>query len=107
MGRIVIAAYRPKPGQESLLQELVRTHVPLLRSQSLVTDRAPILMRSRDGTFIEVFEWRSAEAIEAAHGNQAVQDLWEQFGKVCDYIPIAEVEETRTPFSEFEPLSFG
>ena len=62
MGVFVIAAYRPKKGKERL-----------------VTDRPPYLMRAADGTFVEVFEWKSAAAIEAAHGNSAVQAMWARF----------------------------
>jgi len=106
MGRIVIAVYRAKPGQEAALHELVKAHVPILRSQSLVTEREPIVMKSGEATYIEIFEWQSQESIEAAHANKAVQKMWEQFGKVCDYIPISEVEESRSVFSEFTPVDF-
>jgi quinol monooxygenase YgiN len=58
-GVIVIVAYRPKPGKEAELLELVRTRVPTLRKEGLVSDRAPIMMRARDGTIIEVSEWKS------------------------------------------------
>ena len=30
-------------------------------------------MRAADGTIVEVFEWRSAEAIQQAHNNPAVR----------------------------------
>ena len=50
--------------------ELVRNHLPPLRAEGLVTDRAPILMRTADGTVVEIFEWVSQEAIAGAHGNQ-------------------------------------
>jgi hypothetical protein len=53
-GLIVIVAYKPKPGKESDLLELVRRRVPFLRGEGLVTDRIPTMMRCRDGTIIEV-----------------------------------------------------
>jgi quinol monooxygenase YgiN len=65
-GVIVIVAYRPKPGKETDLLELVRNRVPTLRKEGLVTDRKPTIMRARDGTIIEVSEWKSPEAIDAA-----------------------------------------
>jgi hypothetical protein len=46
-GVIVIVAYRPKPGKEKELIELVRNRVPTLRKEDLVTDRAPIIMCAR------------------------------------------------------------
>ena len=58
-GVCVIVAYHPKPGKEDELLALVRSRVPNLRKEGLVTDREPVIMRSRDGTIIEVSEWKS------------------------------------------------
>ena len=68
-GVCVIVAYRPKPGKGDELLELVQSRVPTLRQEGLVTDRAPTIMRARDGTIVEVSEWKSREAIDAAHKN--------------------------------------
>ena len=105
MGRIVIACYRPKPGKEDALKALVVNHVATLRSLGLVTSRAPITMQSQDGTFIEVFEWTSQEAMQAAHGNPAVLKMWEEYGKACDYVPIGQVAEASQMFSSFTPVA--
>jgi len=78
-GVCVIVAYRPKPGKENELLELVRNRVPTLRKEGLVTDRKPVIMRARDGTVIEVSEWKSREAIDAAHRNPNVLAMWEKF----------------------------
>jgi hypothetical protein len=103
MGRIVIACYKPKPGKEKALRALLVDHVPTLRRIGLVTERLPILMEAKDGTLIEVFEWASPEAIQQAHGHPAVLRMWEEYGKVCDYIPVAQVPEAAQMFSEFTP----
>jgi quinol monooxygenase YgiN len=87
-GVCVIVAYKPKAGKESELVELVRRRVPTLRKEGLVTDRAPIVMRARDGTIVEVSEWKSREAIEAAHRNPSVLAMWQQFFAVCDCVPL-------------------
>lgn len=103
-GRIVIACYRPKPGKEAALRELMRDHVPRLRALGLVTDREPITMAAADGTIVEVFEWKSQEAIDAAHGNPAVLAMWGEYGEVCDYVPVTSVAEAAQLFSNFTPL---
>ena len=105
MGRIVIACYRPKPGQQDALRELLRTHVARLHALGLVTGRVPIAMEARDGTCVEVFEWVSDEAIQNAHTNPAVLAMWDEFGKVCDYVPVAQVAEAADLFSNFTPLN--
>lgn len=105
MGRIVIACYRPRPGMKEQLFELTRRHVQRLRAEGLVTDREPIAMKAQDGTVVEVFEWTSAEAIEAAHSNANVQEMWKEYAAVCEYVPLAELDESRQLFSEFSPVS--
>ena len=105
MGRIVISCYRAKAGKEKALRALIVDHVPTLRRIGLVTERAPVLMEAKDGTLIEVFEWASPEAIQSAHGHPAVLRMWEEYGKVCDFIPVAQVPEAAQMFSEFTPFT--
>ena len=105
--RIVIACYRPHPGKEEVLLSEVRDHHPLLRSEGLATDRRPVLMRAADGTLIEIFEWASPAAIQEAHENARVQEMWERFAKCCDYVPLGGLSEAGSVFSEFEAVRIG
>src|SRR6267378_3457902 len=102
---IVIVAYRPEPGKESDTLELVRNRVPTLRKEGLVTDRTPIIMRARDGTIMEVSEWKSVDAIDAAHKNPNVLAMWNQFFEVCDCIPLNTLAEAKEMFAGFEPVA--
>jgi hypothetical protein len=61
-------------------------------------------MESENGTIIEVFGWKSREALELAHQNKAVQKMWAQFAEVCEFIPVGNVDESKELFSEFTPL---
>src|ERR1051325_5055725 len=106
MGQFVIVAYRPRAGKEAELLELVKTHVPTLQGEGLATDRAPYVMRAKDGTIIEVFEWVSEEAIERAHTNKAVLGMWERFFATCEIEPLANIEESKQMFSPFTPIDF-
>ncbi len=101
MGRIVIATYRPKSGREEELKTLVRQHVSRLQELGLATGRDPVVMQAGDGSVVEVFEWVSAEAIEAAHRDPKVAAMWGQFAEVCDYIPVGQLHEAGQLFSEF------
>jgi len=105
MGSISIACFKPRPGQEQALLELVRNHLPPLRALGLVTQRAPIVMRTADGTIVEVFEWVSQEAIRGAHENPAVLDLWKRFEAVCWYETPSNLAEFKNMFAHFEPVS--
>jgi quinol monooxygenase YgiN len=104
MGRFVIVAYAPKPGREEDLIDAVRKHIRVLRAENLVSERPAYVMRAADGTVVEVFEWRSADAIDQAHVNPAVQALWAEFGEVCDYRPVASLAETQQWFAEFDSI---
>jgi quinol monooxygenase YgiN len=103
-GIVVIVAYRPKEGRENELLELVRSRVPTSRNEGLVTDRVPVIARAKDGTIIEVSEWKSMEAIEAAHRNPRVLAMWDKFFAVCDCVPLKNVPEAETMFAGFEPI---
>jgi hypothetical protein len=104
MGIMVIAAYRPRPGNEARLLELTKEHYPILRGQGLVTDRRPYVMRADDGTIIEVFEWNSQAAIDAAHTNPEVLKMWERYAEVCEYAPLVTVKECSGMFAMFDPI---
>jgi quinol monooxygenase YgiN len=103
-GVCVIVAYRPKAGKAQELLALVRDRVPTLRKEGLVTDRMPVMMRARDGTIIEVSEWKSPEAIDAAHKNPNVLAMWEKFFVVCDRVPLKTLAEAEEMFAGFEPV---
>ena len=104
MGSISVACYKPKPGCEQALLDLVRNHLPPLRAQGLVTDRQSIVMRTADGIIVEVFEWVSQEAVAGAHSNPAVLDLWKRFEAVCTYEIPSNIAEFQKMFSHFESI---
>lgn len=104
MGRIVIACYKPKPGKNEVLKQLMKTHLPRLQKEGLATNRASIMMEATDGTIVEVFEWVSTEAIEKAHTNPAVLQMWSEYAEVCDYVPVGTLTEAGRLFSDFTPM---
>ena len=89
-GVIAVVAYRPKPGKEQELLDLVRSRVPTLRKEGLVT--------------VEVSEWKSREAIDAAHKNPNVLAMWEKFFDVCDCVPLNMLPEAGDMFAGFTPI---
>lgn len=105
-GVIVIVAYKPKPDKTSEeVLALVRRRMPLLRGEGLVTERVPVIMRCRDGTIIEVSEWKSQAAIDAAHKNPNVLAFWNEMFAVIDCVPLKTLPEAAEMFAGFEPLA--
>ena len=103
--RVVIVGYKPLPGKELELVELSKRHWETLNAENLVSQRKPIIMQSANGTVVEVFGWKSKEAMESAHSNPVVLDMWGKYSKVCEYIPAGELEELKELFSEFSPVN--
>ena len=101
---ISIAIYRPKRGKAKRLLGCLKDHMPVLRSQKLITARKPIIMRAKDGTIIEGFEWKSVKSIEEAHHNPVVAQLWEHYNNCCTYHKFNDLAEADQVFAGFEPV---
>ena len=102
--QIVIVAYKPKAGKAVALHQLMREHLSILKQENLVTDRTSIMMEAKDGTIIEVFEWKSESAVEQAHSNPVILEMWKKYDAVCEFIPLSQVEESAKLFSHFTPF---
>ena len=61
-------------------------------------------MKSADGTIIEVFEWKSAAAIAAAHENPVWQAMCGRYSGACDYIRLEDLSESKNMFAEFDSV---
>ncbi|SEG54292.1 hypothetical protein SAMN05421819_3412 [Bryocella elongata] len=101
--RLVIVAYKPKPGMEAELLQLTLEHVPLLRKLGLATNRPALAGRAKDGTIVEVFEWAPG-AIAKAHTDPEVGKLWVRYNAACDYVPLNSVAEASDMFAGFVPI---
>jgi hypothetical protein len=103
--KIVFAMYRPNEGKDAELRALIARHVPALRKLSLVTAREPLLVRAKDGSYIEIFEWISDEASRKAHEHPEIAGIWEQMGVVGTFGKLGELAEAKLEFPHFEPVS--
>jgi len=106
MGKIVLALYKPFEGKENELLELIKEHTPLLLKHKLITSRKAIVLKSDNGTIIEIFEWRSPKAIDDAHTNEQIMNLWNKFGEICSYETLGSLEESKAIFPNFKVLDF-
>lgn len=98
---LAFATYKAKPGHESELTELIQKHFPVLRKLEFATDRTNYIARAEDGTFIEVFEWSSSNAIAAAHQHPAVCEIWEKMSLIADFTPMKDLPDSDKPFPGF------
>lgn len=100
-GQISIVACMPKAGKEAELRQVLADRLPLLRELGLATDRPEILMRSEAGALIQVSEWASEAAIDRAHREPRVLELWQRFDACCTFPPLNSLAETAGPFATF------
>ena len=99
-----IACYRPKRGKKRTLLAILEKHASTLSAEKLISERGSIVSRAKDGTIVEIFEWRSTAAKEQAHRNPAVRQLWEQMMECCEFPGLGDLEEAARPFAAFEVL---
>ena len=104
MTQIVIIAYKPKQDKEEILVKLINSHWAILRQEGLVTERKPTIMVANNGTIVEVFEWLSEKAVQDAHHNSKVLEMWKDFFEVCDVLPLNKLEESASYFATFKPF---
>jgi len=50
-------------------------------------------------------EWKSQEAIDAAHKNPNVLSMWNKFFAICDCVPLKTLAEAEEMFAGFEPIA--
>jgi quinol monooxygenase YgiN len=94
---LVLVSYLPAPRRERTLAALLRRHWPALRQAGLVTARPAQLWRARDKRtskpfFVELFEWRSAAASDAAHRTPEIQAIWGPMEELLEGMSIAVLE---------------
>jgi hypothetical protein len=102
---VVFALYRPHDGKEAEFRELLAKHIPVLRRLELITDREPIIVKSKNGTYIEIFEWRAADSASRAHELPEVAQVWEAMGRVADLPALESLDEVSGQFPHFEPIT--
>lgn len=101
---VVFALYRPHEGQDAELRRLLALHPPALRRLELITDRPVVLVKSKNGTYIEVFEWSTTDSARQAHEHPEVAKIWEAMGKIADLPNLNSLEEVKERFPHFEPV---
>lgn len=102
---ISIACFRPRPRKAKELLKVVKDHLPVLRKQKLVTARKAIQARAKDGSIIEIFEWKSQKAIDDAHRDPEVLKLWARYAACSEWIKIGDIAEADRMFPGFEPVN--
>ncbi len=106
-GKIVIAAYRAKPGNLQALLDIIKLKRRFMLAAGYYTSREPIMMNSSadNNLIIEVFEWAGMKAIEEAHANPEVHKIWDKMYEICEEVgsTLRSFPEAGVTFPLFEP----
>ena len=101
---IVFALYKPNPGKDAELLQLVARHYPTLLKYELVTARLPVICRSANGTIVEVFEWVDGDAHSRVRKHPEIAAIWEEMGKIGEMPKLGSLPECAQTFPHFEAV---
>jgi quinol monooxygenase YgiN len=102
---ITMALYQPHVGKEEQLNDVLKKHIKTLEAENLITSREPIRAVASDGTVIEIFEWKSEQAKDAAHESPVVMKVWNEIMEIAEIKSLSSLEESKHPFPNFAPYS--
>jgi hypothetical protein len=92
----VLCIYRVKDGKESAFRPLLEKHWSTLNGIGLVTSEPAQWFLSRDKNkrtcFVEIFEWKDADAPQTAHELPEVMAIWEPMGELVDDMEFLDLE---------------
>jgi hypothetical protein len=89
--------YRPKPGKEQELFDLVMKHGPVLAATGLITGDKPQVykahnVRTNQDYFIEIFSWRDEKASGLAHQTPELMAVWEPMTPILEQLEISVID---------------
>jgi hypothetical protein len=82
----VTATYRVPAAAEKAFVKLLKAHWPTLRRLKLVGPAKPVILRAAEKAgpvYIEIFDWASMAAVDAAHHAPEVAAIWDGMGRLC------------------------
>jgi protein tyrosine phosphatase (PTP) superfamily phosphohydrolase (DUF442 family) len=75
------------------LHALCAVHHARLYVLGFVTRRPPVFMTAGDGSVVQVLEWKSQHAINAAAEHRSVIELRQQYAAVSELVPLSALPE--------------
>lgn len=92
----VLCIYRVREDQSDAFMPLLEKHWSTLDSVGLVSEQPARWYRGEDKDkrrcFIEMFEWKNAEAPNVAHQMPEVMAIWEPMGALVDDMEFIDIE---------------
>ena len=84
---IVICTFRVVPGKIDEFRALLARHWVVLRQLELVEDSPHMILEGIDkgveGDLVQIFAWKSKEAVDKAHHAPEIRAIWAPMGELC------------------------
>ena len=104
-GEYVICVYRPKKVEGDEFKKSLDEHLDVLDRGGYLASRQHLVLQSeKDGTVLELLEWKSRDAAGRAHNDPNVQKIWGQLSEVAELISLNDLAEAEETFPHFAPF---
>jgi hypothetical protein len=98
----VICVYKPKPGMEKQLQDVLKKHLEVLVAAQLLASPDHLVMKSdTDGSYLEIIEWKSETAARHAHEDPSVTRIWSELGDCAEMVALKDIADAGVTFPHF------
>ena len=102
--RLTLSVYRPRPGREGELLPHLHEEIAALRARGHITARPAVICRAPDGAYLVVSEWASPTAVDDAHGDESIVEIWRRKDGLAEYLAPADLDGSAAPFASYDVI---
>jgi hypothetical protein len=100
--RLTLSAYRARPGGDAEVLPHLRAEIATLRERGHITARPAAICRTADGNYLVISEWSTDTAVDDAHADTVITDVWRRKEELLEYLPPAELAGADAPFASYD-----
>ena len=98
---LALAAYRPRSEREDDFLVFLHEELALLRRRGHVTERRAPVVRAPKGELLVILEWSTDHAVDDAHADPDVLEVWDRKAELAEYIAPAALSGSDIPFARW------
>jgi hypothetical protein len=80
----------------------LREEIAALRDRGHITSRPAAICRTARGEFLVVSEWSTEHAVDDAHADAAILEIWHRKEELLDYLAPGDLAGIDVPFASFD-----
>jgi len=100
--RLTLSVYRPRPDREDELLPHLREEIAALRARGHITARRAVICRAPSGAYLVVSEWASPTAVDDAHADASIIEIWRRKDTLAEYLAPADLDGSGVPFASYD-----